>query len=152
MGNVSMEEYILDSCRGLPTKGVVDMTLVRIAFVVLLAGCSATGVTTTGKNSFVISQHAASGFQSVVGIPTKVMREATSYCSASDKHVVIHNMPSQDGVPGQTLQPGALGALVSYSTVNLTFGCYDLDDPIYIAANPERSSDVVFEESQTQDK
>lgn len=112
-------------------------TIGVIASSLLLISCSSTGVQPVGKNSFIVSKQTATGYQTAVGITADVIQEATEYCAASDKYPVIHNVRSRDGVPGQ-----------SYATVNLTFGCYDQDDPVYIAANPEPSADVVVEDNK----
>ena len=112
----------------------ISSPIIVVSLLIFLAACSSTGVIPVGENSYMLSKQTATGFQTAVGVTSDVMEEASGYCSKLNKHFVIQNMQSRDGVPGR-----------SYATVKLTFGCYDKNDPIYIASQPKRGADHVEE-------
>lgn len=110
------------------------LPIVCVGLSLFLVACSSTGVLPVGENSYMLSKQTATGYQTAVKIRSEVMQEASAYCSKSNKHFVIQDMQSRDGVPGR-----------SYATVSLTFGCYDKSDPIYRASQPKRGADHVKE-------
>jgi hypothetical protein len=85
-----------------------------VASVLLLAGCAVdSGVVRMGKDTFMVSKQAATGFSGLGGLKADAMREAYAQCSTTGQSVQI--ISDKESHP-----PYIFG---NYPRVDLTFQC-----------------------------
>jgi hypothetical protein len=82
--------------------------------LVLIGGCASySGVVETGQGSYLITQQAATGYPGLGNMKTDLIKEATSFCSKSNKQLKINDVK-------ETQPPYILG---NYPRVELSFSC-----------------------------
>ena len=92
----------------------MNKLIVSVTIAFLLSGCASnSGVVRTGKNSFVITKQAATGFSGIGSLKAEVLKEAYEQCSKTGQSVKV--IDSEESKP-----PYILG---NYPRIELTFSC-----------------------------
>ncbi len=84
------------------------------AIVILLSGCATdSGVVQMGKDTFIITKQAATGFSGIGDLKAEVLKEAYAQCSKTGQSVKV--IDSQESKP-----PYIFG---NFPRIELTFSC-----------------------------
>lgn len=86
-----------------------------------------------GKDTFMISDHSLTGFDSGASVKADLYREANSYCASLDKEFQPVNDRAVDGQPGR-----------SFANAEVVFRCLPHGDPEIHRPAPDKP-DVVIE-------
>lgn len=104
--------------------------------LLLLSGCASnSGVVPIGKDTFLVSRQAATGFTGMGTLKADAIREANAYCVSQKKIVqVVH---TEDAHP-----PFVLG---NFPKTEVQFMCLDASDPDVTRPKMHKDPDVVIE-------
>jgi hypothetical protein len=118
-------------------SGILAPALLALSIV----GCASnSGVVPIGKDTYLVSRQAATGFTGMGTLKADAIREANAYCVSQKKIVqVVH---TEDAQP-----PFVLG---NFPKTEVQFMCLDPSDPEVARPKMRKDADVVIERRVTQ--
>ena len=97
-----------------------EMKRLIIIVALLLAGCaSSSGIAPIGKDTYMVSRQASTGFSGLGDLKAEALREANQYCLSQNK--VLQVTHTEDAKP-----PFVLG---NFPRVEIQFMCLNTNDP-----------------------
>jgi hypothetical protein len=101
-----------------------------------LTGCASnSGVVPIGRDSFMITNQAATGFSGPGALKADAIREASAFCASQSKEV--HLLHTSDSKP-----PYILG---NYPRTEIQFACLSKNDPDYTRSRLQKEPDSIVE-------
>ena len=112
------------------------MKLTYCALAILLAGCASnSGVVPIGKDTFMVSRQAATGFSGSGTLKAEAFAEANQYCLSQNKTLQVVNT-------NEAQPPYVLG---NFPKAEVQFMCLDSNDSEHTRPKLKKEADTVIE-------
>jgi hypothetical protein len=93
-----------------------------LLILVLVTGCASnSGVVPVGKDTYMVSRQAATGFVGMASLRAKALREGSQYCVNHHKFLQLQSIH----------EPNPPYILTNFPRTEITFLCVDENDPRY---------------------
>lgn len=110
-------------------------SLITSGAVFLFISASSTGVVPIGKDTYMVSMQAATGFSGSGKLKSKVFKEATEYCKKLNKNLQVVS----------TWEASPPYILANFPKAEITFMCLDTSDPEYMRPKLKTEADTSIE-------
>ena len=111
------------------------MKKIIVLLCIGLCGCAVnSGIVNTGKDTYMVSRQAATGFSGSGNLKSKALQEAKEFCEKQGKNMKI--LSTSESKP-----PYVFG---NFPKAEVQFMCLDAGNPLLKETNIERSPDVIF--------
>ncbi len=108
--------------------------------VVLASGCASnSGVVQIGKDTYMVSRQAATGFSGSGDLKAKALREGSRFCEKQGKKLQV--VSTEEASPPYIL--------TNFPKAEVQFMCLDANDPELQRTRLEKSPDVVIKRDDT---
>lgn len=115
------------------------IAVVLLMSVSIISGCAVnSGIVPIGKDTFMVSRQAATGFTGLGTLKAEALREANKFCVKQEKQMqVIHVSESTPPY-----------VLANFPRVEIQFRCLDEDDPELRRPTFKKEADISIEMNQ----
>jgi hypothetical protein len=114
--------------------------MVMLLAFALLSGCASnTGIVKIGKDTYMVSRQAATGFSGSGDLKAKCIEEARQFCEKQGKELQVIS----------TWEASPPYILANFPKAEIQFMCLDINDPRFKPPQLEKSPDMVIKKDET---